>query len=528
MAASRDACHKGGYEARFCNELIRNTMAAPSPPQKLGLWALVALVVGSMLDAGIFSLPATFGRATGVLGAIIAWCIAGGGMLMLAFIFQNLAIRKPDLDTGPFAYAREGFGNYPGFIAAFGFWAGSCIGSVSYFVLIKSTLSVFFPAFGHGNTPLAILGSSAGLWLVHFLILSGVHGASAINTMATTAKVLIVIIFVFFVTGAFHADIFDANFWGGSFPVWVPVDAAPLDEYGYAGHAAKMMEWGTPESLGLQVRRTMLVAAYVFIGVEGASIYSRYAKRRRDVGRATLIGFLTVLFLFMTVTIISYGVLERAELAALPQPSMAGILSLLGRWRGAMFVRIGLIITVLGAFLAWMLLAVEVLFAAAKNGTMPRVLANTNTKGTPAAALWLTSLLVQLFLLLTFFSGYAYGFALEMTSALSRMPYLLAAAYALKLAWTRETYANVPVKRKKDMLIALIAVTYLCIVLWAGGMKYIFLTALVYTPGSLLFVLARRERKETVFTTPEACIFALLAVLAAFGAYELSTGGIVI
>lgn len=449
-------------------------MAGPSPSQKLGLWALIALVIGSMLDAGIFSLPATFGRATGVLGAIIAWCIAGGGMLMLAFIFQNLATRKPDLDTGPFAYAREGFGNYPGFIAAFGFWAGSCIGSVSYFVLIKSTLSVFFPAFGYGNTPLAIVGSSAGLWIVHFLILRGVHGASAINTMATTAKVMIVVIFVFFVTGAYHADIFDANFWGGYFPAALPVDTIHLDEYGYVGHAAKMMEPGTTgaaESLGLQVRRTMLVAAYVFIGVEGASIYSRYAKRRQDVGIATLIGFLTVLFLFMTVTIISYGVLERSELAALPQPSMAGILNLLGRWRGALFVRVGLIITVLGAFLAWMLLAVEVLFVAAQNGTMPRVLANVNTKGTPTAALWLTSLLVQLFLLLTFFSGYAYGFALEMTSALSRMPYLLAAAYALKLTWTRETYANAPVKRKKDMLIALVAVAYLCIVLWAGGMK---------------------------------------------------------
>lgn len=76
-----------------------------STVNKLSQWSLAALVVGSMVGAGIFSLPATFGRATGVLGAIIAWCIAGGGMLMLAFVFQTLAERKPDLDSGVFINA---------------------------------------------------------------------------------------------------------------------------------------------------------------------------------------------------------------------------------------------------------------------------------------------------------------------------------------------------------------------------------------------------------------------------------------
>ncbi|EOB12250.1 Arginine/ornithine antiporter [Nosema bombycis CQ1] len=94
---------------------------------KLSLPALTALVVGSMIGAGIFSLPATFGRATGGFGAIIAWCIAGGGMLTLALVFQALATRKPHLDSGIFIYAKEGFGNYLGFISALGFWAGTAL-----------------------------------------------------------------------------------------------------------------------------------------------------------------------------------------------------------------------------------------------------------------------------------------------------------------------------------------------------------------------------------------------------------------
>jgi thioredoxin reductase (NADPH) len=58
------------------------------------------MVVGSMVGSGIFSLPRTFGIATGPFGAIIAWCIAAGAMYTLARVFQALAERKPDLDAG--------------------------------------------------------------------------------------------------------------------------------------------------------------------------------------------------------------------------------------------------------------------------------------------------------------------------------------------------------------------------------------------------------------------------------------------
>jgi arginine:ornithine antiporter / lysine permease len=85
---------------------------ASSEAQKFSLPVLTAMVVGSMVGAGIFSLPQTFGRVTGVFGALIAWAIAGVGMLMLALVFQTLAQRKPDLDAGVYAYAKAGFGNY--------------------------------------------------------------------------------------------------------------------------------------------------------------------------------------------------------------------------------------------------------------------------------------------------------------------------------------------------------------------------------------------------------------------------------
>ena len=126
---------------------------------------LTAMVVGSMVGAGVFSLPARFGVATGILGSLIAWAVAGVGMLMLAFVFQNLAIRKPHLDSGVFIYAKAGFGDYAGFNSAIGFWASTIAGNTFYWVFISATLGGFYSGFGDGATVLATALSTTGVWL---------------------------------------------------------------------------------------------------------------------------------------------------------------------------------------------------------------------------------------------------------------------------------------------------------------------------------------------------------------------------
>lgn len=471
----------------------------------LSLGSLTALVVGAMIGAGIFSLPATFGRATGGLGALIAWVIAGSGMLMLAFVFQNLAERKPHLNAGVFSYAKAGFGEYPGFISALGFWAGTCIGNVSYFVLIKSTLGAFFPLFGEGNTLAAITVSSVILWAFHFLVLRGIKEAAFINTLVTCTKIIPIFLFVIVLIFAFRSDMFVLNFWGGS-PE--SISDAP--------------------SLFSQVRSTMLVTVFVFLGIEGASIYSRYARRREDVGLATIFGFIGVLCLLMLVTMLSFGVMLRSELAELRQPSMAGVLeSIVGRW-GAIAISLGLIISVLGAYLSWSLLAAEVIFSAAKNKSMPAIFARENRWSVPSSAVWLTNITIQVFLIITMFSDYAFQLSLELTSAMTLVPYLLVAGYGLKLAVTRETYLHNPQDRRKDLVIALLATAYACLMIYAGGLKYLLLSAIIYAPGSILYFIAKREQLRAVFTRKECALFILIIFAALSGIAGILSGNITI
>jgi len=466
--------------------------------QKVSLPTLTAMVVGSMIGSGVFLLPRRFGTETGVLGAIIAWTIAGLGMLMLALVFQRLATRKPDLDAGIFAYAKAGFGDYVGFNSAIGYWASACAGNTSYWVLITATMSAVVPAFGAGDTVLAVVVSAIGVWLFASLVMRGVKDAAVINYIVTVAKVLPILTFIVIAAIAFKADVFADNFWGG--------------EEGYSLSAI----WD-------QATGTMLITVFVFLGIEGASVYSRMARKREDVGRATIIGFLSVLSVFALVTMVSYGVMPQGELAGVSQPSMAAVLeSVVGPW-GSIFIRVGVIVSVLGAYLAWTLMAAEVLYIPAKSEDMPRFLARTNSHGAPVTALVMAAGLTSLLLVALLFAADALDFMLDLTAALSLIPYLLAAAYAVKLTATRETYKNGK-SLATDMLIAGLATVYTLFLIYAAGPDKLLLSCVLYAPAAALYLKARRERGLRVFRPAEAVLFGVILLGAVAGVVSLATG----
>lgn len=216
--------------------------------KKLGLSALTALVLSSMLGAGVFSLPQNMAAVASPSALLIGWAITGVGILFLAFAMLLLTRIRPDLDGGIFTYAREGFGELIGFCSAWGYWLCAVIANVSYLVIVFSALSFFTDTpelrlFGDGNTWQSIVGASVLLWIVHFLVLRGVQTAAGINLVATLAKLLPLGAFVALAALAFQLDTFRLDFSGLALgvPVWE------------------------------QVKNTMLITLWVFIGVEGGS-----------------------------------------------------------------------------------------------------------------------------------------------------------------------------------------------------------------------------------------------------------------
>lgn len=468
--------------------------AAAAAPARLSLGLLTALVVGSIIGSGIFGLPQNMAAGAGAGAVLIGWLITGVGMLSLALLYQMIALRKPALNNGVYAYARAIAGDYVGFNSAWGYWVSAWLGNVGYLVAAFGALGYFFPAFGEGNTTAAVIGASVVLWVVHGLVLKGIKGAAVLNAVVTVAKVLPLLLFIVLVALAFQVDVFTLSLWGD----------------------AKL------GSVLDQVKSTMLVTVWVFIGIEGASVYSARARNRADVGKATIAGFLITLALLMAVSLLSLGIMSQPDLAGLKNPSMAGVLEkAVGTW-GAVLIYIGVIVSVGGGFLAWTLLAAESLFTPAGDGAMPKALARQNGQGVPANAMWLTSGMVQLFLLVTLVSKASYLALISLSTAMILLPYLFSAVYGLVLALRREGEAGT--LRGIDLPITALATVYCVWLLYAAGPKYLLLSALLYAPGALVFMLARREQGGPLFRSFEWALFAALVALALLSGYWLSAG----
>ncbi|WP_312183558.1 amino acid permease [Pantoea sp. CTOTU46764] len=429
--------------------------------KKLGLSALTALVLSSMLGAGVFSLPQNMAAVAGPAALLIGWLITGVGIIFLSLAMLLLTRLKPELDGGIFTYARAGFGELMGFCSAWGYWLCAVIANVSYLVIVFSALSFFTDTpdrvvFGDGNTWQAMLGASVLLWLVHCLVLRGVQTAASINLLATLGKLVPLLLFVVLALLAFNYDRFRFDFSG--------------------------VELGQP--LWQQVKQTMLITLWVFIGVEGAVVVSARARNKQDVGRATLMAVLAALLVYLLVTLLSLGVIPRAELAQIRNPSMAGLMKhLLGHWGDAV-IAVGLIISVCGAYLSWTIMAAEVPFLAAQQGAFPRSIARQNRHNSPSASLWLTNGSVQVCLILIALTGADYNTLLTIASEMILVPYLLVGLYLIKVVRGQN--------KPWAMFTGIGASAYGIWLLYASGPLHLLLSVVLYAPGLLLFLYARR------------------------------------
>ena len=198
---------------------------------------------------------------------------------------------------------------------------------------------------------------------------------------------------------------------------------------------------------------------------------------------------------------------------------------MVGHW-GAVFISVGVLISVLGAYLAWSLICAEVLFSAAKSKDMPKMFAAQNGNRVPANALWLTNIVVSLFIISTYWSRDAFNFMLDMTSVTTLLPYLLVAGYGVLLARRGEGYEAVPHERGRDQIFAWLAVLYTLVMFVAAGPKYVLLVTVLFFPGTILYVWARKEQNVKMFSKVDFVIFAITGIAAAIGFIGLVTGRI--
>lgn len=468
--------------------------------KKLNLVELIGLVIGSIIGGGIFNLMHDMSAQAGAGAVVIGWVITAVGMLSLGLTFQNLTNKRPDLQAGIYSFADAGFGRYMGFNSAWGYWLSVWLGNISYATLLMSALTYFVPVFDNGHNILSFVVASLILWGGHFLVLRGIHSASFVNTIITITKLIPIFLFIVIMILSFKLHVFTTDFW--------LMHGKPFNLVDVLG----------------QVKSTMLVTVWVFSGIEGAVIFSGHAKKRKDIGRATVLGIIIMALIYMLVTLLSFGVMNQAQLSHLNQPAMAYLLQhLIGKW-GAIIVNLGLIVSVLGAWLSWTMFASEVPYEAAKFGSFPKLFAKENKNGAPINSLIFTNLLVELFMLSFLFASSAYNLFYSISSAAVLIPFAFSAFYQVKYSFL-DKGAN---DRKRNIALGIVASVYSLWLLYAAGINYILLTTILFAAGIPVYVYLQKvdNREKRTFTKIERIIAVFLVIFAIIAMYELISGKI--
>lgn len=477
-----------------------NKNVQPATQGDLNFGQLIAMIIGSTIGAGIFTTIGDMAANGAYSGAVlIGWGIAGIGMLALSLCFFGLNKVRPDLTNGVYSYAKEGFGEYVGFNSAWGYWISALLCNVSYTTLLFGSIGYFIPVFGEGNNLLSVVCASAIIWILNFLVLRGVKEAAGLNIITTIAKLVPLAVFMVAIVfvGAFDLDIFLSNFWGdGSMSL--------LD----------------------QVKGTTGATVWSFIGVEGAVVLSARAKKSSDVGKASVMGFVGLLTIYVLVAVLSLGVMPAEQIATLENPQLAGILrEAVGPW-GATLVNLGVILSLAGALLGWTIIAADCPYSAAKQGVFMKAFAKDNVHGSPAFSLFMTNGIIQAFLIIVYFNASTYQLFYNLSASMIMIPYLFSALYYAKVTFKKEGQlaAYSAGALTKERFIAVVGSIYGIWMLYSGGLSYLLATTLLYALGLIIFVLGRKERNEKIFKGVESIIAIAIVACAVIAAVMIATG----
>ena len=467
--------------------------------KQLGLWLLVFVSLGSMIGSGIFNSPKDLINVANPMGTLITWIIGGTGALMLALVFIYLSAKKPELKSGIYAYARNGFGDYMGFNSAWGYWSLGWLGNISYLVLFFKTLNDLLGEYALSPLTCFILGSAI-LWLYYFILLSGVREGAILNFVVTVAKLVPIALVILLGIWLVNNEIFNVPDW-----------------------QTKLASNGKSTTPLLQVKDAMAVVLWCFVGIEAAAVLSGRAKSQQTVRKAITISVLSVLTIYMLVTFVAMASVPAKDLVASDTPISLVLGKTIIGSAGSLIVKVGIMISVLGASLSWIILSVETMYASARESVMPKALAKTNKKGTPVNALLLTQIFTQVFLLSILSPAFneTYLMVITIGTTMVLIPYLLSSLYAVKISFGDNREKNI------NKLIAVVGTLYSTYVIYAVGIKYLFLSIIFYAIGAIIFLKGRREQKlkpkhwEWAFMLTLIVAAILLVILIAKGTIRL-------
>ncbi len=369
--------------------------------KKIGLFPASSLVLGNMIGAGIFLLPASLASYGGI--SIVGWIISALAGVILARVFSELGKRFPRTG-GPYTFAKEGFGDFPAFLVAWGYWISVMATNAAITVTMLGYLSVFFPVLST-NAVAAIFTGLGTVWLLTFINTIGVKEASWIQLVTTVLK--LIPLFLVAIVGLFFIEI--AHF-------------QPFNLSGKSDLAA--------------ITATTTLTLFAFLGIESATIPADNIKDpTKTIPKATMVGTWVAIFVYILGSVAVMGIIPPEELATSEAPFADAAVVIWGE-AARKWVALGIVISTFGALNGWIMIQGQIPLAAAKDKLFPALFAKQNAEGMPIQGLIFSSILVSALLLMRQNNSLlqVFEFIILLSTLTCLIAYLFAAATHLLFA----------------------------------------------------------------------------------------------
>ena len=362
-----------------------------SEKKVLGLWTSTALVVGNMIGSGVFLLPASLAIYGGI--SLFGWLFTATGAILLAITFSTLSRMMPRAG-GPYAYTREGFGDFAGFIVAWGYWISILAGNAAIAVVFAGYLAVFWPAIAV-NPFLAALVAIFTIWLLTWINILGVKKSGVLQLITTCLKLLPLIAMAIFGFFYFNIDHFH-----------------PLNLSGTSNFSA--------------ITATAALTLWAFLGLESATIPANKIKNpERTIPRATILGTIIAAIAYISSTMAVLGIVSPAVAAKSTAPFADAATAIWGTWAGYA-VAAGAAVSCFGALNGWILLQGQMPLAIAKDNLFPASFKLISKRGTPLFGLIISSILVTILIAMNFTKALVelFTFIILLATITTLLPYV--------------------------------------------------------------------------------------------------------
>ena len=426
--------------------------------EKIGLFSATSLIIGNIIGAGIFVLPASLGKFGSI--SILGWIFTASGSLILAKIFSNFSKMISGQNGGPYLYTKVVLGDFLGFLVAWGYWISCWVNNAAIAVAIVSALSFFIPELNK-NPILASITGLSFIWFFTFTSSRGVRSSAKIQIFTTIAKLIPLLFIIIF--GLFF---FDSTI----FPNFNITDKSNL------------------EILPI----VSVITLYAFLGLESASIPAANIKKpEKNISIATMTGTLISTFVYILGTVVLFGILPNDILINSPAPfAEAG--NLIGGKYAGYFISAGAAVSAIGALNGWILITSYMPMTLAKDKLFPKILTKKNKKGFPVVSLVLGSILTSIVMSMNFNEGLVsrFEFLILLTTLSTLIPYLFVSVAYLTYYLKKKFSVNILYKKQ---IIAILGILYSCWAIFGSGKESVFYGTILLLIGVPVYITMKNK-----------------------------------